>query len=270
MTDAANQGGQGGQQGSQQGGQGSPWYGELPATAPPEFKEWLGAKNYSDPAAALNAHFNLEKLMGADKAGRTIMLPKDEKDAEGIKAFRAKLGVPENADDYKLPVPEGGSEDLAKFMQGLFHANAVPLSAAQKITEAWNGHIQKMIEEQDLQARAASEKELAALKGEWGNDFDQNTEFARRFLKSSGLNDEQVAKIEGAIGTTAMLKTFHAWGSKTGEHKVGSEGSGGGDFRDKAALNSQLTELRNKRLAGEVTEQQYLSEAERLGRMIAA
>ena len=66
-------------------------------------KDFVAGKGWKTGDDAITGYQNLEKLIGAEKAGRSVVLPKDENDVEGNKAFRAKLGVPEKVDGYAIP-----------------------------------------------------------------------------------------------------------------------------------------------------------------------
>jgi hypothetical protein len=135
---------------------------------PEAHKSIVETKGWKTPGDALESYVNLEKLIGADKAGRTVVLPKDENDVEGRKAFYAKLGVPESADKYELPLPDGDSDELAKAAADWFHKAGVPKTAAQQITKAWNDHISGMVKAQEEAEKAQADTELAQLKSTWG------------------------------------------------------------------------------------------------------
>jgi hypothetical protein len=81
------------------------WYATLVQND--DIKNWAANKNFKDAGAALESSYNLEKLIGFEKAGRTLVLPKDDAPVEEQRAFWQKLGAPEKAEDYKLPIPEG-------------------------------------------------------------------------------------------------------------------------------------------------------------------
>lgn len=218
---------------------------------------------------------NLEKLLGADRAGRTVVLPKDETDVEGVKAFRAKLGVPESAAQYPIPDALKADPMIAGFAEQA-HALGVPSKAFEAMVTwaAKTGADQEAAFQ--AQQKAESEKQLGELKAKWGGEFDKNAEFARRFAKSSGVTDDQVQAIEGAIGTRAMLELFHTWGAKTGEAGFGggAEGAGaqaGGGFApSKQAVQQQINELKAKRIAGQINERDFHAEMGRLGPMLEA
>ena len=122
MTEAVNDG-QGADQAEGQGGGAAAWYGDA-------HKDIVGAKQWQDPDSVIESYVNLEKLFGADKAGRTIVIPKDENDQEGLKAFRAKIGVPEAPEAYEL-----GDTNFAKAASSWFLETGVPKSAAQALAK---------------------------------------------------------------------------------------------------------------------------------------
>lgn len=235
----------------------APWFAD-------DQKDYVTNKGWKAPADAVTSAINLEKLMGADKAGRTVVMPKDDKDVEGLKAFRAKMGVPESADKYELPFPDGESGDFAKTAASWFHKQGVPKAAAQEIAKEWNTFFEGMLKEDSTKLQAESQKQLDTLKTEWGNDFDKNSEFARRFLRASGWDDAKVKKYEDTFGTAAMLKDFHGWGSKTGEHDFAGGGGGGSFSLSPQAAKEKLGDLRQQRIEGKITQKDYLEQMEKL------
>lgn len=247
------------------------WYGELPADRPAEFREWVTNKGFADPVSALESQFNLEKLLGADRAGRTLVLPKDENDVEGRKAYFAKIGVPESPDKYELPLPEGDNGEFSKVVASWFHEDGIPKAAAQKIAGKWNEYFGKMIKDAEAAEVAASEQALGKLKSEWGNDFTKNEELARRGLRQygqkAGLEDGDLKTLETALGTAKMLKLFVALGSSTGEPGFAGGGSGGFGL-SKPEAQQKLNQIRDDRVSGKITDKQwkdtYEAEVERL------
>lgn len=241
----------------------TPWYSDANKT----FVESKGFKTADDALVSLQ---NAEKLIGMDRAGRAIYKPKDDNDADGIKAFRAALGVPEKAEDYKLPVPEGDDGKYAGVVASWFHEAGIPTAAAQTLAKKQNEYIAKLVAEEQAAERAEGERQLAALKTDWGDSFSANTEHAKRFLKASGLTDEQVGAIEGALGAAAMLKVFHQWGTRIGE-SAGVEGERRPGFSGgKAEIQQKIDELRQKRLQNQIGERDYLSQLETLSNQLAA
>jgi hypothetical protein len=206
-----------------------------------------------------------KKLIGAERAGRTLVKPKDDKDVEGIKAFRSGLGVPEKPEDYGLPVPEGGDPNFAKTASAWFHENGVPKDAAQKIAGKWNEHVKTEMDAIDKQLQANSEKELGELKTKWGDKAQANEEHARRFMKAIGWNDDQVKKFESAMGTAFMLEHFNTLGQKMGEAGFlkGDGHGGGGVTKDQA--KQKVAELNASRTAGTITAAEFQTQMEKYG-----
>lgn len=231
---------------------------------PAEHKDYVTNKGWKNPGDVLTSAINLEKLIGADKAGRTLVMPKDDKDAEGIKAFRTKLGVPEKAEGYELPLTEGDKGEFAKVVSTWFHEQGVPKTAAQSIAGKWNEHIGALVKASEDAEKAESERQLGTLKSEWGGDFDKHAEFARRFVRAAGWDDAKVAAYEKAFGTAAMLKDFHTFGSKFQESPIaGSAGGSGASFTmSKQAAQSKLEEIRKGRMAGTISDAEWKASKE--------
>lgn len=245
-------------------GAAAPWY---PDTA----KALVEGKGWKSPADAITSYTALETLMGADKAGRTVVMPKDATDVEGTKLFRARLGVPESADKYELPAPSGqGGAEMIKEASGWFHEAGIPKSAAQAITAKWNSHIEGLIKAGQDKAQGESAAQLDKLKGEWGQEFDKNAEYARRFLKAAGWDDAKMAQYEATFGTATMLKDFHQWGTKIGEHGfVAGEGKGG--FTPaRQAIQQKIDDLRTRRIAGGVSDKDFNAQMSVLGPQLEA
>jgi len=251
------------------------WYGE-------SHKAIVETKGWKSPTDVLDSYSNLEKLMGADKAGRTVILPKDDKDVEGLKAFRSKMGVPDTADGYELPLPEGDNGELAKAAASWMHEAGVPKAQAQQIATKWNAHIANLVKTETEAAQAKATQELDALKTEWGNDAPKNEEIARRGLQAygqqAGLDKADLQSLESAIGTAKMLKLFHALGQSTRESSFAGDENGGGGGNgfgiSKVAAQQKLDEIRMKRSKGEITDAQwkstYQAEFERYSQIVAS
>jgi len=234
----------------------SAWYDSVQDT---ELKGWLSNKKYESPEMAAKAAWSLEKLLGADKAGRTVVLPKDDADVEGQKAFYAKLGVPETPEGYKLPLPEGQTDDaFAKTASQWFHKNGVPPKAAEGIVKEWNTFMQGEMKRMDDLEKAQSEAKMNELKTEWAHQFDERAEFARRGLKSvgdqAGLDDADLKKLENALGSDKMLKMFWKLGEVSREG-TGTGGNANGQFgTSRQEAQEKFNEIQAKRANGEIND----------------
>lgn len=264
-----------------QGGQGGAPGGTTPPAAwfPEVHKGYVEAKGWKGPADALESYINLEKLVGADRAGRTVVLPKDEKDEEGQKAFRTKLGVPETPEAYELPLGGGEDQETSKAFAAAaakwFHAAGVPKAAAQTFAAQWNAFAKEQFTAEQARLDASATEALSTLQAEWGDKFNERSEFARRFLKASGWDDAKLAKYEQVFGTAEMLKDFWKWGSATGEHSFADgQGSGGGFSMNVAQAREKLETIRRQRSDGTIGDREWsevkAGEAEKLAAYIAS
>ena len=233
------------------------WYapeGLDPATTG-QLGELVKAKGWKGPADALLSYQNLEKVFGADKAGRTILAPKSDDDADGWSAVYNRLGRPESADKYELPVPDGDDGSFAQAAAPVLHELGLTTKQAKGLAEWWNQASSTRIEAADEAFSKQSEAEYAALKGEWGAAAAQNEELAKRavlkFGKEAGLDEASFDSLERAIGTAKVMKLFHAIGAKFGEADfVGSDTPSSGALTPAQAKNKVASLFADKEFMG--------------------
>ncbi len=229
-------------------GAGDAWYTGIQNQ---EVRTWAEAKGFKDPLAVAESAYNLEKLIGFDKAGKTLVIPDENSSPETRQAFLQKLGVPEKADGYKLPVPEGQSDAFAKEAANWFHEQGIPAKAAEGLTQKFNEYAAAQ-QAQQMQAFAQkSEQEFTGLKSEWGAAFDQNIELGKRAAMQfiPGTAEERAATLqalEQSLGTGKLLKLMANIGQGLGEHKVvgGEAGSG---LMTPAQANQRIAELKSNK-----------------------
>jgi hypothetical protein len=198
-------------------------------------KEWLGAYGdaYPDAEAVANKALNLEKFVGADKAGRGVIVPKPDATPEEWQSFYKKVGgVPETADGYTLPDEVKNDPMMVKFRDAA-HKMGMPPQFFSEIQKWYGSEMKEARDAQYAQWEQQADREMGQLKDEWGQDYDKNVEFSRRAAASfiPHKNPEQLketlTKIEGAIGSRATMKIFSNIGQSTGEHGfIGGEGNG--------------------------------------------
>lgn len=225
------------------------WFGKLEN---PEVRTWAEAKGWKDPMSAVESAYNLEKLIGFDKAGRTLVVPDENSTPEQKQAFLQKLGVPEKPDGYNLPVPQGMDPAFSKEAANWMHEAGIPAEAGAKLAEKWNAHMASMQEQADQQFAVQSENEFSAWKAEQGSAADQNIELAKRaaaqFMPAKDATERQdmISKIERAIGTGNFMKMMAAVGAGLGEHKV-HQGGEGGLVLTPAQAQQRIVELKSNR-----------------------
>jgi hypothetical protein len=205
------------------------WYASHPNEA---IRSWAENKGWADPNAALESSYNLEKLIGFDKAGRTLVVPKEDATPEERSAFFRKLGAPDKPDGYKLPEAMASDPLAAKFRE-VAHKNGMLPKQFEETLGWYFSEVKTMQEQRQRERTVQGEQDLAALTGEWGKAFDQNIELARRaarsFLpaKNADERSQMLTAIEDAVGTGAMMRFFAKVGEGLGEHPMHSSGDSG-------------------------------------------
>lgn len=201
----------------------------------PELKSWMVSQNNGIPdaeGAALKA-WNLERLLGADKAGRGIIIPKPEATEAEWADFYRRVGVPDKPEGYTLPkdmdskAAEALTKDpmLAKF-QAYAHSINMPPQFFGKIMSWFAKESATMLDTRDAEYERQAEADVVALKQEWpGDQYAQNVEHGRRAAKmfiphNSPQEFEQIlTKMEGGMGTALMFKVFANIGKAMAEDK---------------------------------------------------
>jgi hypothetical protein len=197
------------------------WYNGLK----PELKGFAELKNWKDVDSAVESYQHLEKLLGADKAGRGIVLPADEADTDGWNQVFNKLGRPASPDDYKLNVPEGLDGSMSKETAKWMHEAGLSAKQAQMINDKYNAHVLENIQAQEAKYQQQSESEINSLFNEWGKEKDRNIELARRGTAAAGLKPEVIAQLEKTIGAKQTYEMFKNIGASYLEDSFESNSS---------------------------------------------
>ena len=174
-------------------------------------------KGWTEPSQVVESYVNLEKLLGADRAGRTVVLPNPDAPAEEMAKFFDKLGRPSDPTGYKIPVPEGVPAEFATGVAAKMHELGVTKAQGEALASWWN--------EQGTAAQAATKAALdasiaaddAALKKDWGSAFQQNVALAQSAVRALGIDKATIDKMEANMGLKATMELFQKIGSKTGE-----------------------------------------------------
>jgi hypothetical protein len=195
--------------------------------------------------AAIQAHREAEKFIGVP-ADRVVHLPKDASDEAGIKAFRAKIGVPEAADKYELG--EGVDPKFAEFFKDAAFKAGVPKEAAAQLAAEFGKFQAGASEAAKADTTTKLAEEHAALDKSWGANKAINLAIAQRGAQASGLTAEQVAGLENVVGYAKVMEHFRQVGELSGEAKFVGAGNGpggpGGIMTREQAV-ARVAELKN-------------------------
>lgn len=198
--------------------------------------------------AAATAHREAERFVGVP-ANQLARIPKDATDEAGWNALRTQLGRPGAATDYKFDgVKFSDGSDLDQGFADTFRTLAFQSGLSQADAERVAGGFVKFLEGQSASELAESTARLsedrAALKQNWGANYEANMLVARNTAAKLGVAPEAVNALEGQIGYKGVMDMFQKIGSQIGEDKFVSSlspGSPGTMSRDQAV--AQKAEL---------------------------
>jgi hypothetical protein len=200
-------------------GHGISW---LPQDADAELVGHVQNKGWQSAADAAKAHREAERLIGADRAGRTVVIPTDENDAPGWQKVYERLGRPANAGDYKLPTADGGDPAFTKAAAEKFHELGIPLKTGQKLAAWFDQTIGAAMQQNTAAEAARHAEEVAQLDRDWGAEKPMRQELARRAAQTLGMTGEQVDALQKVAGFSGVMKMFAKVGDMLREH--GAEG----------------------------------------------
>lgn len=192
------------------------WYN---AIQDPELKGFAETKGWKDQSEVIKSYKNIEQFVGADKAGRGIVIPKEDSAPEEWNAYYSKLGRPETPDAYKLPVPDGASPEFSQHISKIMHETGLSQSQATKLATGWNDYQTKQAQAHEEQQIALENQQVEALKKEWGGNYDANIEVARNAVRQFGIDGDKIDALQKAMGYDGALKFAHELAKKIGEDK---------------------------------------------------
>ena len=187
----------------------------------PNTKAWAEAKGLQNGnfENVLGSYHNLEKLMGADKAGRTITLLGDDASSEEHATFYNKLGRPEDASQYSVTLPEG-SEDDTRLTMMRTKAHALGLTDEQftGLAEADAEYLSNTIQQQQDTASISGADAEVALKKEWGAAYDLKVAGINLAAQKLGITEDQLKGLHSSMGPVEAMKFVDGLNTKIGDH----------------------------------------------------
>jgi hypothetical protein len=229
-----------------------------------DLKGWAQNKGFKEPSDALMSYRNLEKLMGADKAGRTVTLPAKWDDPAEVGAFYEKLGVPKDPTGYKMP--EGADPEMAKWAPSVFKEAGLTPRQAETLTAKWNEMVSGRSEAMKAQFEAKAAEELTAIKTEWGAAYNDKVAKAKAAAKEFGVDATVADKLESALGTGGLLKFFAGLGEKVGEAGF-VDGKGAKSFDGALTPDAAKSEIKALQSDNEFIKRYVAGDAEAKQRM---
>jgi hypothetical protein len=188
------------------------WYSKF---ADENARGYAELKGFRSPEDAVTAARHLESIVGAEKAGKTLVMPGADATEADLKAYYTKLGVPQSPADYKL-LAEGqeATPFTAKMQEALFEAK-IPAEAAKVLTAKYGEYVSAM-EQQRIDAKTAQiNKEDTEFRAE--KDYAEHYEIARRAIKAT-QGYEEFKALKEQVGFKFAKDFFLKLGRGMGEH----------------------------------------------------
>lgn len=228
MTDTAApaDGGQGAQTSTENPNTEAPWYGDIQDA---ELKGWLDNKGAKSVAELANSYRSLERVFGADKAGRTVTIPKDDADETERNAFLAKLGRPESPDKYEFDLPEDANKETVDWFRTAAHKHGLSSKQAKGFLADYQEFATGRLGAMDQESQTKLAEEHAELDKAWGAAKAEKLAAASAAAQEFGLDAETIGAIEKHAGYAKTMQFFAAIGAKLGEGThIDTKGGGGG------------------------------------------
>lgn len=192
------------------------WYGD---GVDDSTKGYIENKGWKEPKDVITGYQNLEKLLGHDRAGRTVTIPKEGEDAS---EFYAKLGRPEAPEKYTLG--DGADTDAAKWYSKTAFDLGLSNDQASKLYQSFDQYTAQKLNEDASKKAENAQSELNEMRTKWGAAFDKNFNAARYGAEKLGFSDAELKSIQDAVGVKTMLERFSQVGLSYGEHAFQSSG----------------------------------------------
>lgn len=171
-------------------------------------------RQWKHPNDVIKSYRNLEKLTGVP-ADQIIKLPKGD-DPKAWNEVYTRLGRPEKAADYKLPIPEGQDDAFAKTAADWFHEAGVTQAGVTHIVTKWNELQAAQQKAQTEQVAARDTEQVNALKSEWGANYDRLAGQVDKAAETFGMKPDQLAALKQVMGPKEAMQFLQKIGSKLG------------------------------------------------------
>ena len=187
----------------------------------PTTRAWAEAKGLQNGSFenVLGSYHNLEKMVGADRAGRTITLLGDDASPEERDAYFNKLGRPESAAQYSVALPEGVTDDTRlNMMRDKAHELGISDAQFSGLAEADAAYISATVQGVNDKAVISAADAEAQLRTEWGAAFDLKVAGIDVAAHKLGLSDDQLNGLREAMGPVESMKFVDSLNTKIGDH----------------------------------------------------
>ncbi len=196
-----------------------------------DVKNHPGLEKYKSVSDQVRSHLELEKKIGL----KGLLVPGKDAPQKDVDKFQIELGRPEAKEGYEIPkLPEGTddriqvSEQTEVLWKDFAFKNGISQDLSKSL-QAFDLERQKnALIQMDAADKEDKEKAETALRGEWGDKYEENKASAIALVKKLG-SDEAMDELIGELGNRpankpAVLKFLANMASKFGEDKLGEGG----------------------------------------------
>ena len=193
----------------------------LDGVTDPSTKAWAEAKGLQNGSFenVLGSYHNLEKMVGADKAGRTITLLGDDASPEERDAYFNKLGRPESAAQYSVALPEGVTDDTRlTMMRNKAHELGISDAQFSGLAEADAAYLSATQQGMTDKAAVSAADAEAQLRTEWGAAFELKVASIDVAAHKLGMSEDHLNGLREAMGPVEAMKFVDGLNTKMGDH----------------------------------------------------
>lgn len=234
-----------------------PWYGVLANEALGHVQS-RGWDKLDATAAALEAvkgHVSATQMLGVP-VDQLIRMPKDAADEAGWKAVWSKLGAPDKPEGYSFEGISFEDESSTTAFVGKMREAAaklnVPAPMAAALAKAAFEHITGLVSAADAESAAAVQEAEAALKQNWGQNYDANKfvsdrgaqVIAERMGARLGAKVPELVQLARDSGFGEVVaEMMRVVGAGYGEDKIVTSPTGGGNAMTRDQAMARKAEL---------------------------
>ena len=190
-----------------------------PGSLPDELKGEPSLQSFDSVDKLAKSYVHARKMIGADP-DQMLQLPKED-DAEGWDSVYERLGRPNAPDGYDFELGDGEQSDEVADFKNVAHQLGLTNDQARNILGIYNQISQNDMAQEDEQFEQMNVEYLQNIQKEWGDDFNKNSELARRAFQNFASEElMDVMKETGLSNHPEMLKTFARIGQVLSEDNV--------------------------------------------------
>lgn len=190
----------------------------------PDLQQVVDHHQFKDPGMVVQSYSNLMKLHGVP-AEQIIKLPKTA-DAKEWNEVYSKLGRPETADKYVIPVPEGDKGEFAGVAKAWFHEAGVSQSQATKLAEKWNGYLAEQSNTATAKQTQDDQISVNELKQAWGGEYEAKAALVDKAAEEFGMTQPQLTALKQVLGPKGAMQFLHGIGAKIASEDTTVPGMG--------------------------------------------